>query len=171
MSSSTTNFIFVYGPLLLGVLFLIIAGLGLYGMVCMIRLARRELKANRNKPYQRQNRADTVISKHTREHYTWGNQCDGWRLINEEDQSIIQERMPPGTYEVRHFHNKSKQFFFVLSGTLTIEVDGTVYKLVEHEGMEMLPGEPHQVFNKSEKDTEFLVISSPNTRNDRVILG
>lgn len=111
-----------------------------------------------------------MISKHNAEHYIWGNNCDGWRLVDEEDRSIIHERMPAGTSEVRHFHHKSKQFFFNLSGIMTIEVDGVEYILRENEGMEVLPLVPHQVFNKSDKDIEFLVISQPNTRNDRIVV-
>ncbi|QYR21936.1 cupin domain-containing protein [Paenibacillus sp. sptzw28] len=111
-----------------------------------------------------------MISRNNAEHYIWGNNCDGWRLINEEDRSIIHERMPAATSEVRHLHNKSKQFFFILSGTMAIEVDGIEYILKEHEGIQVLPTVPHQVFNMSDKDIEFLVISQPNTKNDRIIV-
>jgi len=86
------------------------------------------------------------------------------------DRSIIHERMPPLTSEVRHFHNYSKQFFFILSGTMTIEVNGTEYSLKEHEGIEISPKVSHEVTNKTDKDLEFLVISQPNTRNDRVLI-
>lgn len=109
-----------------------------------------------------------MISKHNAEHYIWGNNCDGWRLVDTEERSIIHERMPPGTREVRHYHNKSTQFFFVLSGTMTIEVDGIDHILKAHEGIEILSGTPHQAINNSDQDVEFLVISNPNTRNDRV---
>lgn len=115
-------------------------------------------------------RSDDMISKDRAEHYYWGDGCDGWRLSNYEDQSIIHERMPPDTYEIRHYHNKAKQFFFILLGTMTIEVNGTEHQLKMHEGIEVLPGMPHQVFNRSDQAIEFLVISSPNTSKDRVVV-
>lgn len=112
-----------------------------------------------------------AISKHKHsEHYFWGNNCDGWRLVDEEARSVIHERMPPGTSEVRHLHTRAAQFFFVLSGIMTIEVNGIEHQLKPHEGIEVLPEVPHQVCNKSNTDIEFLVISTPNTRNDRIIL-
>ncbi|WP_106766279.1 cupin domain-containing protein [Paenibacillus faecalis] len=111
-----------------------------------------------------------MISRNNAEHYIWGDKCDGWRLIDEEERSIIHERMPIGTSEVRHFHKRSTQFFFMLSGTMTIEVEGMEYILKEHEGIEVKPYRAHQVFNKSDKDIEFLVISQPNTMNDRIIV-
>jgi len=48
---------------------------------------------------------------------------------------------------------------------------GKEYNLMEHEGIEgieVLPTVPHQVFNKSDNELEFLVISLPSTRNDRI---
>ncbi|MNJ57378.1 hypothetical protein D3C77_529650 [compost metagenome] len=53
---------------------------------------------------------------------------------------------------------------------MTIEKDGTEHQLSEHEGIEVLPAIPHQVFNKSDRDVEFLVISNPNTSKDRINL-
>lgn len=111
-----------------------------------------------------------MISRNNAEHYIWGDKCDAWRLIDGEERSIIHERMPIGTSEVRHFHKRSTQFFFMLSGTMTIEVGGMEYILKEHEGIEVKPCRAHQVFNKSDKDIEFLVISQPNTKNDRIIV-
>ncbi len=111
-----------------------------------------------------------MISKQNAEHYVWGNHCDGWRLIDEPERSIIHERMPPGTSEVRHIHHHAKQFFFVLAGTMTIELDGAEYHLNVHEGMNVPSNIPHQVFNKSDQDIEFLVISNPNSRNDRKVI-
>ncbi|WP_423802937.1 hypothetical protein [Paenibacillus dendrobii] len=40
--------------------------------------------------------------------------------------------MPSGTSEVRYLHNKSKQFLFILSGAMTIEVDGNEYILLKY---------------------------------------
>ncbi|TDF97135.1 cupin domain-containing protein [Paenibacillus piri] len=111
-----------------------------------------------------------MISRANAEHYTWGTQCDGWRLVNDEKQSIIHERMPPGTSEVRHFHHKARQFFFILSGIMHMEIEGVEHILQQHEGIEIAPLQLHQVFNKSSFDLEFLVISLPNANNDRVVL-
>jgi mannose-6-phosphate isomerase-like protein (cupin superfamily) len=107
------------------------------------------------------------ISKHSAEHYRWGDGCDGWHLVKKEDLSVIHECMPPGTEEVRHVHHRARQFFFVLSGKLAVEVDGNVVELLPHEGVEIDQGVPHQVKNVSESDAEFLVISQPSSRGDR----
>ena len=36
-----------------------------------------------------------VVSIDNAEHYVWGDVCDGWRLLQREDMSVIQERVPP----------------------------------------------------------------------------
>lgn len=108
------------------------------------------------------------ISKLTGEHYIWGTNCDGWHLVKHEDLSIIHERMPPSTKEVRHYHNRARQFFFVLTGTATIEINGQEFELTGLEGLEVPPLTPHQVFNQSKEAVEFLVISQPTTKGDRI---
>ncbi|MFY0544103.1 cupin domain-containing protein [Brevibacillus sp. H7] len=108
------------------------------------------------------------ISKHNAEHYVWGEQCDGWHLVKNGELSVIHERMPAGTSEVRHYHERSRQFFFVLSGTTVLEVNGERLELGPQEGVEVAPGVPHQMRNESDQETEFLVISQPTTRGDRI---
>ncbi|MFS1512919.1 cupin domain-containing protein [Chengkuizengella sp. SCS-71B] len=110
------------------------------------------------------------ISKKNAEHYIWGKLCDGWHLAKSNELSIIHEKMPPHTTENKHFHNKSKQFFFVLSGQATIEVKDEMILLNEHEGIEILPNTPHQMMNNSSSDVEFLVISTPTSKGDRVVV-
>lgn len=111
-----------------------------------------------------------VVSKRNAEHYKWGQGCDGWHLLRRDDLSIIHEAMVPGTAEVRHYHSVSRQFFFVLSGTATLEIDGRREALSAHEGLEVPPNTPHQMFNESKSEVEFLVISMPTSRGDRVLV-
>lgn len=109
------------------------------------------------------------ISKQNAEHYIWGDQCDGWHLVKNKELSIIHERMPVQTSEVRHYHNQARQFFFVLSGTATLIMGGERFTLDSQEGIEVPPLIPHQMRNESNGDVEFLVISQPNSRGDRVL--
>jgi mannose-6-phosphate isomerase-like protein (cupin superfamily) len=103
------------------------------------------------------------------EHYTWGDCCDGWHLLNDENLSIIQERVPPGKSEVKHYHSISRQFFFLLDGKGTIELPDKIVKLSKNEGLEIPPGTIHKFKNESEKDVIFLVVSSPKSHGDRVL--
>src|SRR5258705_7324462 len=110
-----------------------------------------------------------MIDRQNAEHYTWGENCDGWHLVQTSALSVIEERMPPGTSEVRHYHQRAAQFFYVLSGVLSVEVEGREVDLVARQGIEIAAGQKHQVTNRSAEHAEFLVISSPPSRGDRVL--
>lgn len=110
------------------------------------------------------------ISKQNAEHYIWAEICDGWHLVKNEELSIIHERMPINTSEVKHYHQNARQFFFVLSGTATMEIGDKEIILNQQEGIEVPPLIPHQMFNKSKDEIEFLVISQPNSKADRTIV-
>jgi mannose-6-phosphate isomerase-like protein (cupin superfamily) len=109
-----------------------------------------------------------VISKENAPHYTWGADCDGWRLVDTPGLSIIHERMPPNTQEKRHYHRVAHQFFFVLQGQLCLELDGTTHLLMPGQGIEVALGLAHQAINTSEAAVEFIVTSAPSTAGDRI---
>jgi mannose-6-phosphate isomerase-like protein (cupin superfamily) len=109
-----------------------------------------------------------VVSRATAEHYNWGGGCDGWVLLPREDLLIIQERMPPDASETRHFHSRSRQFFYVLSGELTMELEGTRHLVPASHGIEIAPLARHQAMNAGEQEVNFVVVSSPTTRDDRI---
>lgn len=108
------------------------------------------------------------ISMQNAPHYTWGQGCDGWWLKNDGHFTVIAETMPPGTAEKNHYHKATEQFFYCLKGKLTIQFSEDELMLSEHEGCSITPGVPHKVKNMSDETTHFLVISSPNSHNDRV---
>jgi mannose-6-phosphate isomerase-like protein (cupin superfamily) len=109
-----------------------------------------------------------MIDTQTAPHYTWGGACDGWHLVQTPELSVIQERMPPGTSEARHLHNKANQFFYVLLGNLAIEVSGVESILSAGQGLHVGAGQPHQVRNRGAVDAEFLVVSNPPSHGDRI---
>lgn len=109
-----------------------------------------------------------MIERDNAEHYEWGTGCDGWILSKDPTLSVIEERMPPSTAERRHFHEKARQFFFVLSGELTMNLDRSTERLSVGQGVEIAAGILHQARNDGTEDVRFLVISSPTTRGDRI---
>src|SRR4028119_141714 len=102
-----------------------------------------------------------MIDKQHAEHYTWGTGCDGWHLVRDTGLSVIEERMPPHTAEVRHAHRRARQFFWVLGGVATFELGGRTEQIGEQQGIEVPPGVAHQIRNETAEPLEFLVISTP----------
>ncbi|MCT7579144.1 cupin domain-containing protein [Aliarcobacter butzleri] len=110
-----------------------------------------------------------LVSIKNAEHYFWGEKCDGWHLVKSSGLSVIQERVPHGCSEVRHYHERSEQFFYVLSGIATMEVDGNIYQMTAGSGIHVPAGIPHQLSNHQTDDLVFLVVSTPPSHGDRVI--
>ena len=110
------------------------------------------------------------ISIQNAEHYTWGNNCDGWHLLKSDSLSVIQERMPPQTSEQLHFHQKTQQVFYILSGTAMFLIDGETYLVKANESISIPKQVPHQIRNEQEEDLWFLVVSEPKSHGDRINL-
>lgn len=52
-----------------------------------------------------------VVNSDNVEHYTWGDNCDGWHLVKSKKLSVIKEVVPFGCAESRHYHQQAEQFF------------------------------------------------------------
>jgi mannose-6-phosphate isomerase-like protein (cupin superfamily) len=108
------------------------------------------------------------VSTSSAEHYTWGAGCDGWFLLKHDDFHVIQERMPPGTSEMAHHHERARQLFFVVRGELTMTLPTGSLVLRAGEALPIDPGTVHRAANESAAPVEFLVLSCPPSHGDRV---
>lgn len=109
-----------------------------------------------------------VLSTANAEHYTWGDHCDGWYLVRTPELNVIEERMPSGASETRHYHIKARQFFYVLEGELTMEIEHHLFTLKAGEGIEVAPGQAHQAMNRSADPLRIMVTSQPPSHGDRI---
>ncbi|RIV30571.1 cupin domain-containing protein [Flagellimonas lutimaris] len=102
------------------------------------------------------------------EHYKWGANCDGWHLLKDDRLSIIEEMMPPNTSEAKHYHTIAQQFFYILKGEAVFELKNGTVRVLEREGIHIEPQTVHQIRNEEKVNLEFLVISEPTSRADRI---
>jgi mannose-6-phosphate isomerase-like protein (cupin superfamily) len=112
----------------------------------------------------------TMISRVNAEHYVWGQQSDGWRLVRDPKLSVIEEQMQLETSEALHYHEVAQQFFYMLSGEAVMEIDGRDLRLAAGEGVHVPPGALHRIRNESQGPIRFLVISQPPSHGDRVVV-
>ncbi len=110
-----------------------------------------------------------LISTENAEHYNWGDKCDGWHLVKSKVLSVIQERVPSGCSEVRHLHKHSEQFFYILAGIATLEVEGVINTLSNNQGMHIPANITHLIKNDGSADLIFIVVSTPPSHGDKVI--
>lgn len=102
------------------------------------------------------------------EHYQWGNACDGWHLLKSETLSVIQEKMPAGTFEQLHFHRNAQQLFFILSGIASFEIDDEKYTVSAGESIHIPKMTTHLISNESQNELHFIVIAEPKAHGDRI---
>ena len=110
----------------------------------------------------------SVVSIENAEHYRWGDASEGWHLLKSDELSVIEERVPPGDSDARHYHRVAQQFFYVLAGEATLEVAGDIHNLSSGQGLAVPATVPHQLSNQSTDVLRFLVVSQPMSHGDRV---
>ena len=118
-------------------------------------------------PNNRGRELGSVSRSHPLKHYLWGEQCDGWNLVDNPELSVKMERMPPHTAEQEHFHQFARQFFFILKGKAVFYTEEERVELNPQEGLEIRPGLRHRIENEGEEDLEFILCSQPSTSGDR----
>nr|WP_299386454.1 cupin domain-containing protein [Allomuricauda sp.] len=112
-----------------------------------------------------------VKSKENSEHYHWGENCSGWHLVKSDSLSVIEELMPPGTQETKHLHKHAQQFFRILKGRATFEFENETLEVPAGSGIHIPPQTWHRIRNDQEEHLEFIVISEPTSRGDRIERG
>ncbi len=111
-----------------------------------------------------------IINKENADSYIWGSNCLSYVLSMSDEISIKQELMPIGSKEQLHFHQKSNQFFYILKGQVTFYLEEEIFILNPNDGLSVSKNNKHFIANESHDEIEFLVISQPNTNNDRINL-
>lgn len=101
-------------------------------------------------------------------HYKWGADCNGWHLLQSDTLSVIQESMPAGTAEGLHFHKRSQQLFYILSGTATFYIEDETHLVSAGESLHIPKETKHLIKNDTGEVLSFLVISEPMSHGDRV---
>lgn len=82
------------------------------------------------------------VSTKTAPHFRWGERCDGWWLKKDGSFTVIEEIMPAGGSEIRHLHQQTEQFFYILEGALILELNGVEHHLKDGDAMVVPPGVP-----------------------------
>ncbi len=103
-------------------------------------------------------------------HYRWGEDCDGWYLLQSPSLTVIRERMPPGSAEKMHVHSAVQQVFYILEGTATFQLNENTFRVQAHESIHVPAGTAHRVVNEGEQDLHFLLVSEPDSHQDRTLV-
>ncbi|MCH7225519.1 cupin domain-containing protein [Haloferula sp. A504] len=81
-----------------------------------------------------------------------------------EKQSLAEATIPAGGETERHWHRDSEEFYFILSGTGTMEIDGEEREVGEGDAILIPAGAWHQI--RATHDLRFLCCCAPPYRHD-----
>ncbi|HMB63196.1 MAG TPA: cupin domain-containing protein [Eudoraea sp.] len=110
---------------------------------------------------------ERIVNTANSEHYKWGDNCDAWHYMKNENLSVIREKMPEGTSEELHYHEKAQQFFYIINGVAEFELDNNRFKAPQGSGIHIPPLTEHRIINIGASCLEFIVISHPIAHGDR----
>lgn len=75
------------------------------------------------------------------------------------NQSLAEATVPEGTATERHYHKKSEEFYFILDGSGTMEIDGDSKPVTVGDAVLIPPGAWHQI--TATQSLKFLCCCSP----------
>lgn len=76
-----------------------------------------------------------------------------------KNQSLAEAVVPAGTSTCRHHHKASEEFYFILEGRGTMEIDGSLQEVVPGDAILIPPEAWHQISAKD--DLRFLCCCAP----------
>lgn len=76
-----------------------------------------------------------------------------------QKQSLAEATVPAGSATDRHYHKLSEEFYFILSGTGLMEINGEEREIGEGDGVLIPAGAWHQI--KGVSDLRFLCCCAP----------
>ncbi len=83
-----------------------------------------------------------------------------------KQQSLAEATLPPGTATQRHYHMDSEEFYYILEGTGTMDVEGETSTVQPGDGILIPAGAWHQI---TAADTELRLLcccSPPYSHED-----
>lgn len=87
------------------------------------------------------------------------------------NQSLAEAILAPGQSTDPHYHPRTEEIYYVLSGTGLMRVGGAAAEVGPGDAVAIPPGAPHQIRNFGERPLVFLCCCAPAyTHEDTVLL-
>lgn len=84
-----------------------------------------------------------------------------------ENQSLAEASLPPGGATQRHYHRISEEFYYILEGRGTMEIDGEAREVGPGDAILIPAGAWHQIRSQKEGDSlRFLCCCAPPYAHD-----
>lgn len=85
-------------------------------------------------------------------------------------QSLAEATLPPGQATTRHYHPRSEEIYYILSGTGLMEIESEQRAVAPFDAIAIPPGAVHQITNVGEIPLVLLCCCAPGYEHDDTIL-
>lgn len=86
------------------------------------------------------------------------------------NQSLAEARLPVGGQTTPHFHPRTEEIYYILSGNGAIRVGGETCPVGPGDAIAIAPGAEHQITNTGGEILKFLCCCAPGYENDDTVL-
>jgi len=78
-----------------------------------------------------------------------------------KNQSLAEATVAPGKSTEEHYHPKTEEIYYILQGSGKIRIGDRVEKVGPGDGVAILPGQRHKIWNTGNTDLVFLCCCAP----------
>ena len=89
-----------------------------------------------------------------------------YRNSSIRQQSLAEASLPPGKRTQRHYHAKTQEIYYILSGEGRMEVDNQIRLVRPSDAIAIPPGAWHQIATSGEVPLVFLCCCAPAYEHD-----
>ncbi|MFC1718041.1 cupin domain-containing protein [Candidatus Poribacteria bacterium] len=85
-------------------------------------------------------------------------------------QSLAEARLLPGRSTEEHYHIRTEEIYYILTGSGHMVVDGEKRDVKRHDGIAIAPGAKHKITNTGDDDLIFLCCCVPAYEHDDTLV-
>ena len=86
------------------------------------------------------------------------------------NQSLAEATLLPGMGTDEHFHPKAEEIYYVLDGRGRMQIEDEIREVEPGDGIAILPGKRHMIWNTGGSDLVFLCCCSPAYSHDDTVI-
>lgn len=87
------------------------------------------------------------------------------------NQSLAEAILAPGLGTDEHYHPKAEEIYYVLDGRGRMQIEDDVREVEPGDGIAILPGMKHRIWNIGGSDLVFLCCCSPAYNHDDTVIA
>jgi mannose-6-phosphate isomerase-like protein (cupin superfamily) len=93
-----------------------------------------------------------------------------WRNSGIRNQSLAEARLPPGGQTQPHYHPRTEEIYYILTGRGRMQIEQEVREVGPLDAIAILPGQRHQITNIGAEPLVFLCCCAPCYEHEDTVM-